>query len=184
MQVCVIKNTEPRKASLPLTGAFCGLVGYTLKNNMPILLDEVDSFYPNKAATLIDRNAKVLKDEYITKLSKTAREGNEAADLFVRKENAKNAVRMATSNDSLKIARQNLKNIRNQIKNAPDTLKQRIAFYSKNAAQKVSKARNISGTVLEAAIKSGRSNLLYTVPGVVLGVVGAFVYNVVGVFKD
>ncbi len=159
MQVCVIKNTEPKRASLPLTGAFCGLVGYTLKHNLPIEMDEVDAFYPNKSATLVDRNIKVVKQECLENIAAIARkEKHPAAD--------------------------NLRNIKNEIKNAAPEVKTAIAHYAGQIAERVKAAKVVSSTVLDAAIKANRSTSLYVIPGIVLGVAGAFVYNVVGAIKE
>lgn len=185
MQVCVIKNTEPKRASLPLTGAFCGLVGYTLKHNLPIEMDEVDAFYPNKSATLVDRNIKVVKQECLENIAAIARkEKHPAADLFIRKVTAEEAVRMSPSQEALTIAKQNLRNIKNEIKNAAPEVKTAIAHYAGQIAERVKAAKVVSSTVLDAAIKANRSTSLYVIPGIVLGVAGAFVYNVVGAIKE
>ena len=184
MQVCVIKNTEPKRASLPLTGAFCGLVGYTLKHNLPIEMGEIEAFYPNKSATLVDRNVKVVKQEAIENIATMARKGNQAADLFIKKVDAENAIKVSPSKEAIIIAKKNLDNIRNQIKNASPEIKDAIAHYSTQIAERIKSAKDVSSTVLEAAIKANRSTSLYVIPGIVLGVAGAFVYNVIGAIKE
>ena len=185
MQVCVIKNTEPKRASLPLTGAFCGLVGYTLKHNLPIEMDEVDAFYPNKSATLVDRNIKVVKQECLENIAAIARnDKNSAADLFIRKVNAEEAVRMSPSQEAMAAAKQNLRNIKNEIKNAAPEIKTSISHYAGQIAERVKSAKTISTTVLGDAIKANRSTSLYVLPGVVLGIAGAFVYNVIGAIRE
>ena len=185
MQVCLIKNTEPKRASLPLTGAFCGLVGYTLKHNLPIEMDEVDAFYPNKSATLVDRNIKVVKQECLENIAAIARnEKNPAADLFIRKINAEEAVKMSPTQEALTAAKQNLRNIKNEIKNAAPEIKTSISHYAGQIAERIKAAKTVSSTVLDAAVKANRSTSLYVIPGVVLGIAGAFVYNVIGAIKD
>lgn len=184
MQVCVIKNTEPKRASLPLTGAFCGLVGYTLKHNLPVDMGEIETFYPNKSATLVDRNVKVVKQECLENIATMARKGNLAADLFVQKVNAENAIKVSPSKEALSAAKKNLDNIKNQIKNASPEIRDAIAHYSTQIAERIKSAKDVSSSILEAAIKSKRSTSFYVVPGVVLGIAGAFVYNVIGAIKE
>lgn len=184
MQVCVIKNTEPKRASLPLTGAFCGLVGYTLKHNLPVEMSEVEAFYPNKSATLVERNVKVVKQETLENIATMARRGNPAADLFIKKVEAENAIKLSPSREALNAAKKNLDNIKNQIKAASPEIRDAIAHYGTQIAERIKSAREVSSTVLEAAIKANRSTSLYVIPGIVLGVAGAFVYNVIGAIKE
>ena len=165
MQVCVIKNTEP--------------------HNLPIEMDEVDAFYPNKSATLVDRNIKVVKQECLENIAAIARnDKNPAADLFIRKVNAEEAVRMSPSQEAMAAAKQNLRNIKNEIKNAAPEIKTSISHYAGQIAERVKSAKTISTTVLGDAIKANRSTSLYVLPGVVLGIAGAFVYNVIGAIRE
>ena len=184
MQVCVIKNTEPKRASLPLTGAFCGLVGYTLKHSLPIEVDEYNNYYPNKTATLVDRNMKVARQEAIENIATAARKGNLAADLFVRKMNAEDEIKVSPTQELLNEEKKNLDGIKEQIKNATPEIKDAISHYTAQVAEKVKDAKQASGTLMEAAIKSKRPTSLYVIPGVVLGVAGAFVYNVIGAIRE
>lgn len=174
MEVRVIKAPEPRKpkqVSIPLIAAAGGVTGYALKYALPLGLDEINEatngqYKKQLRKSVVDaRNSEIQEIKNI--LAKEP--ANKAADLFIKCKSEIPDVRNAA---------------RLEIKNAAPKLKNEIKEFAHAVSVKGKVAYNSTKLLLDASIKHNRVTSFFVVPGIVLGVVGGFVYNVIGKFKD
>ncbi len=165
---------QPKRASILLTAAAGGGLGYGLKRFLPVGEEELAQVkgigYKDE---LLKLNEKAQNQE-IRDLRKHFRKNP-----FENSKKAFDTFRKMQSTDT--VVKANGENIYNKgtesLKKAVDAIKAQV----KAAGAKV-EAKQLSDYIKEARMK--RPGYVYAVPGIILGVVGAFVYNVIGKFRD
>lgn len=172
MQVCVIKNTEPKNISIPMTATIGGATGLALRQFLPAQKGEVDTFLFNQAGSLKRDSSNTAIKEFIKDIKQKLNNNpeNRAYDLFVKSKEAK----------SIKES----KYIKNVIKDAPKEIQEQIATLRSNLASKIYAARQLSQANIKNAVKQSRPIWAYLLPGVAIGTIGAFVYNVIGTIVE
>lgn len=172
MQVCVIKNSEPKNISIPKTATIGGMLGLAVRQFLPAQQGEIDTFLFNQADTLKRDSSNTAIKEFIKdiKLKHNKNPENQVYDLFIKSKEAKST--------------KEIKYLRNIIKNTPVEIQEQIATLRNNLASKIYAARQLSKTNIQNAVKQSRPVWAYLLPGIALGSIGAFVYNVIGTITE
>lgn len=174
MEVRVINNTEPKKAqkvNIPIAAAVGGLGGYAIKHTLPLGIKEINDYTGGNYNNEIRKSASRAKQSeldalrnYIKNKSKT-----DAMDMFLRSKSADKEV---------------AKQARKEIQKSPRAVRAQINDVASAIAKKVKLAAKSKKYLLDSGIKNDRPSSIFIVPGIALAVVSAFVYNVIGRFKD
>ena len=147
MQVCVIKNTEPNKVSIPTSGLIGGLAGYALKYQLPINMNEMDTFFPSKTRQLSSTQVDALSSEEFSILKGCA--NDEAVALFVKRLKAK-------TTEQVKHAEEAIKNSSDKMQKLIKDLSIKYNSIDKNTVNSMNK-------ILEASIKDSRYSSIYII---------------------
>jgi len=175
MQVCVIKNTEPKNMNIPLTATAGGAVGLALRHFVPAQKEEIDTFLFNQSSSIKKDSTKQAINEFMNDLKNKLRKDptNKPLDMFIRS-------REAQGYDEVWGTRQGIKNN----SKASKEFANEINKIKKALAQKIKATRQLSTSNIENATKQARPLWAFLLPGVALGTVLAYVYNVVGTIAE
>ena len=172
MQVCVIKNTEPKNVSIPLTMTAGGIAGLGLRYFMPVYKPEIDTVMFNQSDAIKRDNFETAKKTFIDKAKNLFKKEpeNEALKLFLERMEARTA-------QEAKIAKE-------KIKNAPQTVKENVDKLKNVMAAQIKASRHLTEANIKNAVKQARPVWGYLLPGLALGALGGYFYNVVGTIKE
>ena len=187
MQVCVIKNTEPKNASIPLAMAAGAGAGLALRHFMPVYQPEIDSVMFGASQVLRDNNIKNAKKAVMNDLYKEANKNksNQALSLFLERAKASFKYDAAGSNEKLKKeAVKMAKEAKEKIKAAPKQVRKEIQELTAAAVNKVKASKILTEANIKNAVKQARPYAGFLLPGIALGALGAYVYNVIGAIKE
>ncbi len=174
MEVRVINNAEPKKAqklSIPAAAAVGGLTGYALKYTLPLGIKEINDYTGGNYNKEIRKSAFSARDEELNNLKNILKDKpkTESLDLFLK----------SKSSD-----KETAKQARKQIQKGTKELRAQINDYAFTVAKKMKMAGKSKKYLLDSGIRNDRPASIFVVPGIALAVVGTFVYNVIGHFKD
>ena len=171
MQVCVIKNTEPKNVSIPLTAAAGGAVGLGLRYLLPVSKQEIDDVMFYQSDVIKQNHANEVKKNFMENISKQFKNDPDTAkSLFWEIANAKTA--------------KAVKEAKTKIKNSPKEIQDAVAKLRKDLAMQLQASRNLTNANIKNAVKQARSIWAFLLPGVALGALGAYVYNVIGTIRE
>lgn len=172
MQVCVIKNTEPKNVSIPLMMAAGGAAGLGLRYFAPVYQPEIDTVMFNQADAIKRDNFESAKKSFIEKTKNLFKKNpkNEALQLFLERLEAKTV-------DEAKAAKQ-------KIKNAPADIKAGIDELKNVMTAQIKASRHLTQANIKNAVKQARPVWGYLLPGVALGALAGYFYNVVGTIRQ
>ena len=175
MQVCTIKNTEPKNVSIPLTATIGGTMGLALRQFLPAQSGEIDTFLFNQADTLKRDATNTAIKEFMNDLKQKLKKDptNKPLDMFIRSREAK-------TREDIWGTRQGIKNN----SNASKEFANEINKIKKALFQKIKASRQLSEANIINATKQARPIWAYLLPGIALGSIGAFVYNVIGTITE
>lgn len=171
MPVCVIKNTEPKNISIPAISAVGGATGLALRHFIPAQKEEIDTFLFNQADKLKQDSTNHAIDEFMKDLKSRLHKDptNEVLDMFIRNREAQGAEEVWSTKQGIKNNAKASREFANEINKIKQELIERI-----KASRKLSTA-NIAN-----ATKQARPIWAYLLPGIALGALAGYVYNVVG----
>ncbi len=172
MQVCVVKNTEPKNVSIPLTMAAGGTAGLALRYFLPVYQPERDTVMFNQSEEIKRDNFVSAKQAFIEKIKNQFKKDskNQSLQLFLERMEAK------TSQEA-KIAKE-------KIKNAPAEIKASIDYLKAQMAASIKASRHLTDANIKNAVKQARSVWGYLLPGIALGALAGYFYNVVGTIRE
>ena len=186
----VTMNTEPKNTSILKAATIGGATGVALRYLKPVSQNEADTVLFGEFNTLKENNIKTVKksilDEAQHMLSKD--KNNKALKLFeerlsasLKYETAKEFNNTEAQKDAVNIA----KNVKKALKESSQEIKTaykelvKKAFFFSLASQFLSE-NNVKQTV-----KQSRPVSAYLLPGILLGALCGYIYNVVGtISKD
>ncbi len=187
MQVCVIKNTEPKNVNIPLVAAAGAGAGLALRHFMPVHKPEIDSVMFGESEVLKENNIKNAKKAVLSDLFKTAGKDkdNQALQLFIERTKASVKYDQAGSDKQLKAEAVKLaKAAKEKIKAAPAEVQKEVHNLTEKAVNKVRAAKILTEANIKSAVKQARPVWAYVLPGAALGALGAYVYNVIGTISE
>ena len=190
MQVSVVTNTEPKNVSIPAAMAVGGAMGLAVRQFKPVLKSEMDSVLFGESDVIRQNNIKRARKNAIDDVVKmfVKDRDNEALKLFLERTKAsvKYANAQETGNVQLKKEAVMLaRAAKEKIKAAPENVRNEIKTLTQKVINKVRAARNLNENYIKTSVKQMRPYTAYILPGVALGAVCSFVYNVVGtISKD
>lgn len=172
MQVSVIKTTEPKNLSIPAAMATGGAAGLGLRYAIPVYKPEMDYVMFNKADVLKEDTLKSVKNNVIEKAQKlfNANKEDKALELFLKR------VKAETPQEALE-AKKLIK------QETPEILK-KVKFMIDDLAAQMRVSRNLTVANIKNAVKQQRPYSHFILPGVALGALVAYVYNIVGTINE
>ena len=190
MSVSVVTNTEPKNANIFATAALGGAVGGAIRYFKPVTKQEIDTVLFGESDIIRQnsiRQARKSATNDIVKMFSKNRD-NKAFELFmerakasVKYANAKEAENATARREAVKLATI----AKDKIKAAPASIQKEIKSLTQIVINKVKAARVLSENALKDAVKQARPWPAYILPGVALGALFAYFYNVVGtISKD
>lgn len=181
MVVRVVSISEPKeskKVSTPLMAVLGGMAGYSLKYAIPLSKTEINEATDFQYQNIINQKGFEAKKAELEELALLLKKKPDPAlDTFLKSKIKLNVNSGFTETKDFKTSRELCR------KGAPE-LVSRIREYAHGVAVKVKIARSSTKFLLDSSIKNSRPASVFVVPGVVLGVIGAFVYNVIGKFRE
>ena len=172
MQVCVIKNQEPKNSSIPLMTVAGGVTGLAIRQFLPAQQNEIDTFLFNQSDTLKRSSINNTIKDFMQNIKQQHQKdsNNLVLDLFIKRREAKDF-------NSLKLAKLSIKNSSEEVKN-------RISKLRTELATKILASRQLSQSTIENATKQARPIWAFLLPGMAIGALSAYIYNVIGTIKD
>ncbi len=172
MPVCVIKNTEPRNTSIPISLALGSASGLALRQFLPVYKPEIDTVMFDQTDAIISDSVSNAKNKYLSAIKKSIRRepDNPALKLFIKQYYTKKHA--------------DLKAVKQEIKNAPQKIQKKITSLRNEMAAKVRAARNLTDSNIKSAVKQARSVWAFLLPGAALGLLGGYIYNIIGAIKE
>lgn len=189
MSVSGIKTTEPKgvskNASISTAAVVGAAVGLAARQILPVRKPEIDAVLFGETDRIKTNNINQARKNAINEIVKmfSKDKDNEALKLFL--ERTKASVKYANAFDeqnqkakaeASKIA----KEAKIKIKSAPTQVQKEIKKLTEQVINKVRAARLLSEGVIKSAVKQQRPYGAFILPAAALGVLSAFVYNVVG----
>ena len=172
MQVSVINTTEPKNVSIPTAMAVGGAAGLAVRYVLPVYKPEMDYVLFNKSDVIKEDNMKAVKKAIIEKAQETFKSDkeNEALRLFIKRAKAETT--------------QQIKTAKNAIKKAPQEVQENVKNLVNDLAARMQASKNITIANIKNAVRQQRPYSHFILPGVALGALVAYAYNVVGTIKD
>lgn len=172
MQVSVIKTTEPKNLSIPAAMATGGVVGLGLRYAVPVCKSEIDYVMFDKADVLKEDNVKAVKKNVIEKAQKifNVNKEDEALDLFLKRAKAETS--------------QEAREAKNLIKKAPVDVFKKVKVMLSDLTAQMKVSKKLTDANIKNAVKQQRPYFHFILPGVALGALVAYVYNVVGTINE
>ena len=174
MEVRVIKASEPsknNKINIPLAAAIGGVSGYALKHALPVTIEDLNEFTNHQYQKMIEEKTTKTRNKFLKSVEKEAKRApeNKALDIFIK-----------SQSEDKEIAKQALK----ERKNLPKEALKQLTEIRNNLASKIKVARQTTTFLLSSSAKQARPASIFVVPGVILGMVFAFIYNVIGDMRN
>lgn len=190
MSVSVIKNTEPKNVNIPLAAAAGAGAGIAARQIIPVLKPEIDMVLFGESDVIRQNNIKHARknaiDEVVKMFSKD--KDNEALKLFLDRTKAsikyENAQEIQSANAKIEAVKM-AKAAKEKIKAAPESIQKEIQSLTQKVINKVRAARKLTEVNLKTSVKQMRPYAPFILPGIALGAVSAYIYNVIGtISKD
>lgn len=172
MQICVIKNTEPKNTNIGYATVAGGLTGLALRQFVPPPKEEIDAVMFNQVDMIKESNLKSTKNSVIEKAEKLFAKNPEKQELELFLERAK-----AQTAQQVLAAKQ-------KIKSADSAVKKEVKIMIDDLAGKIKASKNLSEMTIKNYVKHKRPVAAILLPSMALGAVGAFVYNVLGKINE
>ena len=174
MEVRVIRASEPSKnntINVPLSAAIGGVSGYALKYALPVTTEDLNEFTNHQYQNIINEKTAKTRKNFLKSIKAEAQKApdNKVLDIFIKSQ----------SKDK-EVAKQALA----QRKTLPETALKELAEIRNNLASKIKVARQTTTYLLSSSAKNARPASIFVVPGVILGMVFAFIYNVIGDMRN
>ena len=186
----VTMNTEPKNTSILKTAAIGGAAGVALRYLKPVSQHEVDTVLFGEFNTLKENNIKTVKKAVLEETEQMISKdrNNTALKLFlerleatVKYETAKEYNNTAAQKDAVDIA----KKVKTTLKNSSDEIKTAYKELVKKAFNKAKASKFLSESNIKQTVKQSRPVSAYLLPGIFLGALCGYIYNVVGtISKD
>ena len=186
----VTMNTEPKNTSILKTAAIGGAAGVALRYLKPVSQNEVDTVLFGEFNTLKENNIKTVKKAVLEETEQMISKdrNNTALKLFlerleatVKYETAKEYNNTAAQKDAVDIA----KKVKTTLKNSSDEIKTAYKELVKKAFNKAKASKFLSESNIKQTVKQSRPVSAYLLPGILLGALCGYIYNVVGtISKD
>lgn len=172
MQVSVIKNSEPKNVNIPMAAAAGAGTGLLLRHFVPVWKSEMDYVMFNQSDAIKEESVKSVKNSVLDKAKKHLAKNTDdkALDLFVKRAQVKDAKESAQ--------------IKEQIQQAPKAVRKQVKILIDDIAVKMRAAKNLTDANIKNAVKQKRSISAFLLPGIALGALGAYVYNVIGTISE
>lgn len=193
--ISAIRNTEPKNVNIPLAAAAGGAAGLALRQALPVRKPEIDAVLFGETDTIKANNIKHARKNAIDEVVRLFKKDkdNEALKLFL--ERTKASVKYAniledetlTAEEAQKAkqeASKLAKIAKQKIKAASADVQKEIQGLTQRVVNKVRAARNLSEASIKTSVRQMRPYAAFMLPGIALGVVSAFVYNVVGTISE
>lgn len=181
MEVRVIKTSEPReqkKINVIAAGAVGAVSGFAVKYALPVSKEEINEFTDFQFRNIVNQKGLEAKKAELAELSREYKLKPELAlDLFLKSKEECNA-------KTEWARRRVLITNRGDIRKATPEIRKKINEYARTVASKVKTARSSTEYLLASSAKDARPVAGFVVPGIILGIVVAFVYNVIGKFRE
>lgn len=174
MEVRVIKASEPpknNKINVPLSAAIGGVSGYALKYALPVTLEDLNEFTNHQYQQFLDEKTAKTRKNFLKNIEAEAKKtpDNKAIDIFIKSQSKDQNVAKAAFKERKNLPKETLKQL-TEIRN--------------NLASKIKVARQTETFLLSSSAKNARPASIFVVPGVILGLVFAFIYNVIGDMRN
>ena len=172
MQVCAIKNTEPKNINIPMATLAGGAAGMALRQFMPVYKDEVDTVLFNQSEEIKNANVEKAGRLFIHEVRHNHNKNvdTEAAKLFLADVDAKTKEQKSLIEQKIKAAstqiQENVQNLKNAL------------------ASRMKAAETLTASTIKTAVKQARPVWAYLLPAAALSAMGAFVYNVIGAIRE
>lgn len=186
MSVSVIKSTEPKNANIFLATTAGAAVGVGARHLLPVWQSEVDSVLFGEYSRIKDYHVNQAKKQAMNEVANVAKKSSFskiAQKLFIERMNASEKFTLAQQKNDVAMKKKAIelaKKAKISIKMAPDKVKKEIAILTNRAINNFKAARLLSEDAIKSAVKHQRPLKAFALPGAALGLLGAFVYNVVG----
>lgn len=190
MSVSVIKNTEPKNINIPLAAMAGAGAGLAARHILPVYKPEIDMVLFGESDVIRDNNIKHARKKAVDEIVKMFRKDrdNEALQLFLERTKASVKYSNAQENQSASAKAEAVKMAKAakaKIKAAPEEVQKEIKVLTEKVINKVRAARKLTEANLKTSVKQMRPFAPFLLPGIALGVVSAYIYNVVGtISKD
>ena len=189
MSVSVVNNTEPKNVNIFKTAMIGGAAGLALKYAKPVTKNEVDTVLFGESDVIRANNIKQARKNVISDIVKmySKEQKNDALNLFLERTNA--SIRYSNALDAgnstaKKEAVELAKAAKEKIKAAPQAVQNEIKEMTKKVINKVRAARLLSENAIKNAVKQSRPFPAYILPGVALGALCGYIYNVIGTISE
>ena len=189
MSVSVIKSTEPKNANIYTAAAVGAAMGVGVRRFLPVYQPEMDAVLFGEFSEIKENNIKQARKfamNNILKVSKDKKTNKKAVELLLERmqASAKYYQAQEQQNEKAKKAAVELaKKAKEKIKKAPKKVKEELAILSQRALNLLKASRLLSDDAVKSAVKNQRPYGSFILPGVALGLLSAFVYNVVGIIS-
>lgn len=186
MSVCVIKNTQPKNTSIPVAMAVGAASGLALRHFLPVSKPEIDTVMFGEPEFLQEASVKMAKKDIFSNLKKAlnADKNNQALNLFYERAEASMKYDSAHTKELKDKAVALAKAAKEKIKNAPDAVKKEIKDLTQSCVNKIKVARVLSEANVKNLVKAKRSYTAFLLPGIALGALASYVYNVIGTINQ
>lgn len=196
MSVSAIRSTEPKNVNIPLAAAAGGAAGLVVRQIFPVKKPEIDAVLFGETDTIKANNIKNAKKNAIDEIVKlfNKNKDNEALKLFLERTKASakyaniledEALTAEEASKAKREASKLAKKAKENIKAASAEVQKEIKSLTEKVVNKVRASRNLSDASIKTSVKQMRPFAAFILPGLALGAVSAFVYNVVGtISKD
>ena len=172
MEVLAIKNSEPKNVSIPLTMTAGGAAGLALRHFIPVWEPEMDTFMFNKSESIKQDNAYAAKKSFVKSVQEKFKKEpeNKSFQLFLDWVNAKTEKAVQAAENKISKAPQNIQNAVTDLRN--------------DLSVKIQAAKNLTEANIKNAAKQARSVSGFLLPGIALGALAGYAYNVIGTISD
>lgn len=168
MAVRVIKNTEPKNVNILGAAAIGAGAGLAVRQFVAPSKKEIDSVIFSQYEMIKENNIQATKKSVIGVVEKVFSKNPENQELALFLEKAK----AETGKQVLEAKK--------KINAADETIRAKVKILIDDLAGKMRASKNLSESAIKSYVKQKRPISSVILPGLALGALGAFVYNVVG----
>lgn len=168
MAVRVIKNTEPKNVNIISAAAIGAGAGLAVRQFVTPSKKEIDSVIFSQFEMIKENNIQATKKSVIEAAEKIFSKNPENQELALFLEKAK----AETGKQAIAIKK--------KINAADKAVKEKVKILIDDLAGKMRASKNLSESAIKSYVKQKRPISSVVLPGLALGALGAFVYNVVG----
>lgn len=183
-------NTEPKNTSILKTAALGGAAGVALRYLKPVSQNEVDTVLFGEFNTLKENSIKSAKKTIMEETAQAISNDrkNKALKLFYERLEASSKYELAKENnnkEAQKYAAELANNVKKAIQQSSEEVKKEIKALSRKAFNKVKASKFLSESNVKQTVKQSRPVSAFLLPGIFLGALCGYIYNVVGtISKD